>query len=201
MVVRAFVKRLSFYAFITSWFFIIKNVNPLSLVQKRKLGTATYFRCKRMIKINYQLTILIRSRYRFIICLEVLHIFYAYVKIHSTVIINIFIWPCLHSNAHVDAVVGFQQDVYWTTEDSKNVQICVSSSIQLHDNIIVKYVHKIFISYVFAFISGIVLYHLTTVYHIMLNLYVKHPRRKQPEANTQFIIFHKTYYHSWMDSN
>ncbi|XP_028399458.1 uncharacterized protein LOC114522881 [Dendronephthya gigantea] len=53
------------------------------------------------------------------------------VKVISPELANVFITD------DDDAVVGFQQEVYWTTEDSENVEICVSSSIQLHDNIIV----------------------------------------------------------------
>lgn len=39
---------------------------------------------------------------------------------------------------NLDAQVGFQRDVYWTTEDSASVQVCVVSSTALHDDIIVR---------------------------------------------------------------
>ena len=39
-----------------------------------------------------------------------------------------------------DAVVSFEHDVYWTTEDSGSVEICVVTTTTLNYDIVVMYV-------------------------------------------------------------
>ena len=46
----------------------------------------------------------------------------------------------------IDAVVSFQRDAYFTTEDSGSVEICVNTSTVLRDTIVVRYVHLFRIS-------------------------------------------------------